>query len=74
MAKSSVIKQAIEAPTDEIAKAIEDVAKAARTLKNTRLSDKALYLLLAYESGCSQAVCKQVLDAAAALDRKFVRR
>lgn len=77
MAKSSVTKQSIQDAQQEhdtIARAIEDVATAARALKNTRLTDKALYLLLAHESGCAQSVCRAVLESAASLDRTFVKR
>ena len=57
---------------DLIADQIEKVADAAQALLGSRLTEKALVLLVAHESRVPQATVRQVLQAAADL-RKFVR-
>lgn len=50
-----------------LASAIVDVAEGAKKLLSSRLTEKALLLLLSHSSGVPQRECKKVLDAAANL-------
>lgn len=62
-----------ETGPDILASAIVEVADAAKKLLNTRLTDEALYTLLAYETKLPKKTIKTVLEAAADL-KKFTRR
>jgi hypothetical protein len=53
--------------TDILASAIVSVADAAKRLQSSKLTEKALLLLLSHHSGVSQRDCKRVLDSAANL-------
>lgn len=74
--KVSVTKwsgQGSETGANEIAEAIEKIADAARELLNSRLTERALLLLLSDASGQPMKTCKAVLEGARDL-KKFVRR
>lgn len=59
--------------TEILARDIEAVAKAARSLTGSRLREDALILLLSHSSKLSQKAVKQVLDAMKDLDRKYLK-
>jgi hypothetical protein len=63
----------VDTGPDLLASAIDDVAKSARKLLDSRLSEKALVLLLSHHSGVSQRDCKRVLESAANL-RFFLKK
>jgi hypothetical protein len=50
-----------------LASAIDDIAKSARKLLDSRLTEKALILLVSEYSGVNRRDCKAVLEAAAGL-------
>lgn len=56
-----------------LARDIEAVAKAARSLTSSRLRENALILLLSHSSKLTQKGVKQVLDAMKDLDRKYLK-
>lgn len=70
--KSAVTKKAVLDATvadAHIATAIAQIAEAAQRLRETRLTDKCLMLLLSHFSGVSQRDCRLVLETAADLKR-----
>jgi len=62
-----------EVPAEVLASEIVAVSKAVKELLSSRLSEKALYILLAHSSGLSQAKCKLVMTSAANLASDYVR-
>lgn len=50
-----------------LAESIIQVSEAAKALLSSKLTEKALLLLLSHSSGLGQRECKKVLDAAANL-------
>jgi hypothetical protein len=63
-----------EVAVDLLATEIVKVSKAADELLRSRLTDKALLILLSHSSGVSQKTCKEVLLAAASLAKDYTRR
>lgn len=58
---------------DLLAESIVDVAKSAKRLLNSKLSTRAIYLLIKDDSGVPIDSIKKVLNSAAELD-KYVKR
>lgn len=68
-----VIVGMAEVPTEIMAQAIVDVANAAKKLANSRLTKRAILVLLRDETNLPMRQIEIVLDAAANLD-KYVKR
>ena len=65
-----------EAPTEILASSIVTIAEGMRKLRNGRLADRALFLLIqdACPENMSLARIRSVLDAIGELDKQYVRR
>jgi RNase H-fold protein (predicted Holliday junction resolvase) len=63
----------VEKSADDIAEQVEKIAGALERLQASRLTPKAVYLLLSHASGVSQKDIKKVLDAAAALRKQYLK-
>lgn len=77
MAKTQIVKdEKIQIPVQIMEQSIVDVAKAARQLKNSRITQRAIVLLIQDELGVrniSKDQIANVLDAAAELDKVYLR-
>lgn len=60
--------------TAVLARAIVDIAGAAKRLTLSGLNRKAVVLLIAHDSGCSQNAVKAVLDSMANLQATYLTR
>lgn len=56
-----------------IVHAVKEVADAARDMKQSELSEKAILVLIAHETKLPQGEIKAVLDAAAKLDKLYLK-
>lgn len=65
----SVLADSLESMADNIAK----VAEVGATIKNSRLKEKAVLVLLKDLTGESQATIKKILDALPELERQYLR-
>lgn len=77
MAKNFAVKQnddpAREVPTEVLADSIVAVSAAIKQLRQSRLSEKTLLLLLSHSSGLGQRDVQRVLDAAEALETQYLK-
>ncbi len=67
MATGSPSKQQVKSLAESeplIANAILQIAQSAKKLRESGLTDKALYVLLSHLSGENQTTCKNVIEAA----------
>lgn len=64
----------VEATMEVMASEIEKIASFADSIASTRLTDKALMLLLSHHTGVPQKTCKAVLAGARELAKAYVKR
>lgn len=67
----SAISAMLDVP--ELERAITSIANAMKPLRASRLTDKALYLLLSHASGVPQRDCKKVVDALGDLEKNYLK-
>jgi len=72
--KNAIAEAVAGDASGKLAGAIEEVARAARALLEGRLSRDAVAILIHSETGVSKRVVLEVLETAAHLDERFVRR
>jgi hypothetical protein len=73
MTRIQLIRGDDELLLEALAENIEKVAAAGLSLKNSRLSERAILLLLSDASGTRMAACRQVLDALPLLKDCYVK-
>lgn len=63
-------------PVEIIAQAIIDVAAAAKKLKESKLKERAILLLIqdSIEGSCALGTIRAVLDSAANLDKRYIKQ
>lgn len=61
-------------PTKIIADSIVEISSGVKRLRNGKLNEKALLILVAHASGMSQAVVKNVLNGLEDLQALYTRR
>lgn len=60
-------------PFDEIAEAILEVSKLGTRIKQSKLKEKAILVLLSNATGLSQTIIKQVLDELPLLQKNYLK-
>lgn len=73
MKKTSIKKIEVQGVTDELVAAIQNISTAMQVLKNSRLSERALILLLRDATGLSLRDIKKVLEALPNLEKWYLR-
>lgn len=63
-----------EVPTEILAQAIEDVAKGMRKLMTTRLTKRAILLMIRDYSGVGMAEAERVIDSIENLDKRYLKK
>lgn len=59
---------------NQIADAVVEVSRTFKDLKNGRLNDKAVMILLSHQTGLSQAVIKKVFAGLEDLEKTYVKK
>jgi len=72
----SVAVESLDVNLEELAKSIEQVAAATRKINNSRLTRKAIVILIqqGITGSISRAAIEAVLDTAADLDRLYLKK
>lgn len=68
------VQNDLEVGAEVLASEIEKISKAADTLLASRLSEKAIILLLSHHTGVPMKTCKLVLQGARELAKVYVKR